>query len=340
MLKVIPCQPTIGKVDQVLNGVFKPSRLFGTFPIDSEYSGISKYNFAKGVVLYVLVSIIATASVSIQSHDDQILMHKVRFILQTIPNIIFHLTNLVSLLGNRRLVKKLYDELKDIQYQLWKNNIDWFYKPSWYLQYAGFIAALITNLIFEILYTRWQNIEIRFPYYITYVSLYSITSQYLALLQLCLSILRHVKTIQESGTVIKLTDKVLALCQKVNTLYEAQLLAYISNIFFVLLIVIYFKTILGETFNAITVWWIVSLVSPLLLITLCTGYISQEVKNINKMLYRRLLYNLDDEMLYFHLVAKRDIVFTAHGFFNLKNNLIFSMITTGINYLIFLIQYM
>ncbi|KAE8573978.1 Gustatory receptor 118b [Halyomorpha halys] len=336
---MIPCQPTIGKVQQVLNDVFKFSRVLGTFPIDSKYSGISKYNFAKGAVLYVLAAIIVIVLSHIVTLDGN-LSRQVRFILQSVLTIIFHLANLVSLLGNRRLVKELYDELMDIEYQLWKNNIDWSYKPSWCLTYIFFTLPIIFNLAWEIIITSGKNIELRLPYYVTHSALFSITSQYLALLQLCLSLLRHVKTIQESGTVIKLTDKILALYQKVNILHETQLLIYILNIFLVILVSIYAKIIQGEPINIVTACWMVNFVSPLFLITLCTGYISQEVKNINKMLYRRLLYNLDDEMLYFHLVAKRDIVFTAHGFFNLKNNLIFSMITTGINYLIFLIQYM
>ncbi|CAH1408130.1 unnamed protein product [Nezara viridula] len=46
------------------------------------------------------------------------------------------------------------------------------------------------------------------------------------------------------------------------------------------------------------------------------------IKKTNRMLYRRLLNNLDDETLQFHLVAKREIVFTAGGFFTLENTLV------------------
>ncbi|KAE8573894.1 Gustatory receptor 115c [Halyomorpha halys] len=340
MVQVKPCHPTIGKVEKILNDVFKLSRILGTFPIDKEYSGISKYNLAKGFVLYVLAGVIITVWANCIPHDGLPMFDKVRFICQIIPIIFFHLTNLVSLVGKRLLVKELCDELKDIEYQMWRNGINWSYKPLWCIKYIGFTVMIISDLLWETVYQRWKNIELRITHHLTYPALHSITGQYLALLQLCLSISRKVRTIEDSETVIKLTDKLSVLYEKVNTLYEVQLFTYILNIFIVMLVVIYVKIVQGEIIYIGTVCWMANYVSPLLMIVLCTGYISQEVKKINKMLYRRLLYNLDDEMLYFHLVAKREIVFTVYGFFNMKCTLIFSMITTGIDYLVFLIQYM
>ncbi|KAE8573893.1 Gustatory receptor 115b [Halyomorpha halys] len=340
MIEVKPCQPTIGKVELILNDVFKLSKVLGTFPINKEYSGISKYNLAKGFVLYVLAGVIITVWANSIPHHDLPMVDKVRFICQIIPIIFFHLTNLVSLVGKRLQVKELYDELKDIEYQMWRSGIDWAYKPSWFIKYIGFLCMIVTHLMWETFHTKWKYVEIRITHHITYPALHSIISQYLILLQLCLSISRKVRTIEDSDTVIKLTDKLSALCEKVNTLYEAQILAYIINIFVVMLVVVYVKIIQGTVIYIGTVLWVGTYITPLLLITLYTGFISQQVKKINKMLYRRLLYNLDDEMLYFHLVAKREIVFTVYGFFNMKCTLIFSMITTGIDYLVFLIQYM
>ncbi|KAE8573892.1 Gustatory receptor 115a [Halyomorpha halys] len=340
MIQVTPYQPTSGKVELVLDDVFKLSRVLGTFPIDKEYFCISKYNLAKGFVLYVLGIIIITVWANSVPHENLSIFHKLRFIFQIILIVIFHLTNLVSLVGKRQIVRELYDELKDIEYQFLKNGIDFSYKPSWSIKYIGFTTMIICEIVWETVYQRWKNVELRAPHHIAYPPLFSITGQYLGLLQLCLSILRQVRRMEDIDTVIKLTAKESAFCDKMNTLYEALLLAYVLNIFAVIIIVIYVKIIQGSTINVGTLCWMTNFVSPLLLVVLYTRYISQEVKKINKMLYRRLLYNLDDEMLYFHLVAKREIVFTVYGFFNMKCTLIFSMITTGIDYLVFLIQYM
>nr|XP_014283681.1 gustatory receptor 68a-like [Halyomorpha halys] len=69
------------------------------------------------------------------------------------------------------------------------------------------------------------------------------------------------------------------------------------------------------------------------------NYVMIQAKKIDKLLYRRLLANPDDKMLEFHMIAKRDVTFTAFGFFHINSTLIGSMIGAGTTYLVILLQY-
>ncbi|CAH1404143.1 unnamed protein product [Nezara viridula] len=260
MFTVRPYQQNIGKVKLMLNDIFKVSRVIGTFPIDSEYSGISRYNLAGGVFLYVIGSGAITVITHCMPNDDVALPSRILFIFEITPIIFFHSINLLWLVVNRGLMKELYDELMDLEYQLWKRGIDWSYNPSRCLKYLGPIAMAFFGIYWEIFYTKWKNIEFRIPQHIIYPPLISVTSQYLALLQVCHSLLKVIRTIEESGTVIKLTDKVLTALQKVNTLYEPQLLTYISNLFVVILVLAYSKINMSSPFSLGTVCWAIPII--------------------------------------------------------------------------------
>ncbi|CAH1397548.1 unnamed protein product [Nezara viridula] len=278
MLNITPCKPTIGKVELVLNDVFKLSRMIGTFPIDKEYSAISKYNLTKGLTLYVLATIVISASTSRESYDDVLESERARYAFQFILTVILHFIHLAYLVGNRRLVNKLYNELKEIEYLFWKNGVDCCYRPSWCVKYLGFIFITICHVAWETYYTRWIHLELRIPSHINYPAVFSITSQYLALLQICQSILKQIKTIEENVTVVRLKDKILSLCQNVNTLYEPQLLCYIVNVFLVILGALYVKTIQHAPMSIGTICWFVIYTWPLVVITLYVGNISEETK--------------------------------------------------------------
>ncbi|KAE8572996.1 Gustatory receptor 118a, partial [Halyomorpha halys] len=275
MVKVKPCQPTIGKVRLVLKDVFKLSRVIGTFPIDFQYSNISKINLAKGLVLYFLTVVVAIVPLYFLTLENVSLRIKVPEIIRMIPIFILHWTHLSHLVLKRSLLKGVYDELKDIEYQFWKMDINWFHKPSWCTKYLSFAVMTVCGIGWEVLYPR-PNVLFRLPNHITYISLFSITSQYLALLQICLSMLRQVRAVEESGTIVKLTDKLLALCHDVNALYEPQLLLYIVNIFVIILAVVYQGVIKNMTNTIDKHIWKMAFVYPLGLITLHVGYISQE----------------------------------------------------------------
>ncbi|KAE8573069.1 Gustatory receptor 119h [Halyomorpha halys] len=339
MVTVVPCLPTTGKVDLVLKDVFKFSRLIGTFPIDYDYSAISTSNLAKGVILHLSSAAIGVLLVYGVTSDESILLsEKLMCILQIIPPIMFYWIYLARIIRNKWLLKEVYDELKDIEYHMWKNGVNWCYKPNWFSKYLSVTANLISSMLWDAV-DGYQNPNYMVCYLI-HTTLIAIVTQYANLLHVLTSILRDIRMIEDSKSVIKLTDKLFALCEKVMTVYEPQICLYIIVIYLFLLFTIYIMFIIVENMISIDVIWMMSFMSPLVQIVLHVTVFSKEVKKTNKMLYRRLLYNLDDETLQFHLVAKRDIVFTAGGFFILENTLICTMITTGINYLVFFLQYM
>ncbi|KAE8573067.1 Gustatory receptor 119f [Halyomorpha halys] len=343
MVTVAPCQPTTGMVDLVLKDVFKFSRFIGTFPIDYEYSGISKTNLAKGIILYIPAVVIGISLLHRMSSREEIfLSEKLLYVVETIPPIMFYWIHLVWLIRNKSVLKELYDELLDIEYQLRKSGVCWNYESNWYTNYLGVTSMLVTSISWDIFVENFvylKNTEY-IAFYIIHTVLITIINQYMAMVKLSLTILRDIRTIEDSKIVVKLTDEVLALCQKIITVYEPHIFLYVVVIYLVLLFTAYCMIIGIETLNAIGVIWLMSFMCPLVQIVMTVGKFYKEVKKTNKMLYRRLLYNLDDETLQFHLVAKRDIVFTAGGFFILENTLICTMITTGINYLVFFLQYM
>ncbi|KAE8573410.1 Gustatory receptor 111 [Halyomorpha halys] len=348
MVTVIPCQPTIGKVELILNDVFKLSRFIGTFPIDSEYSGISKLDIAK-VVLYIFPSILATiVSCWIFLNEDLFVALKIVSTIHAMSPVIFYWIHLAWLLNYRFLLEEFYKEMKDVEYILWKSGVYWFYKPSWFTKYLSLAVMSACSLTWIILYVGIRNSAIidhvraisSITTFLMFTALMTVVNQYSTLVVVLVSILREIKSVTESKTVIKLTDQLLNLCQKVNSIYEPQIFIYIIIIFAINLFYIYGRMILQEYFSTLSLIWLMSFISSLVYIVISIREFSQEVKKINKMLYRRLLHNLDDEILQFHLVAKRDIVFTAAGFFTLENTLICTMFTTGVNYLVFFIQYM
>ncbi|CAH1404146.1 unnamed protein product [Nezara viridula] len=110
MVRVMPCLPTIGKIKLILDDVFKLSRWLGTYPIDEEYSSISKLNLAKGVILYFLASVIAIESLYGRLTVEEVpLSTIITQLLRILPIIILHWINLACLVSNRKLAKLYYD---------------------------------------------------------------------------------------------------------------------------------------------------------------------------------------------------------------------------------------
>ncbi|CAH1404145.1 unnamed protein product [Nezara viridula] len=123
MVRVMPCLPTIGKIKLILDDVFKLSRWLGTYPIDEEYSSISKLNLAKGVILYFLASVIATESLYGRlTVEDVPLSTIITQLLRILPIIILHWINLACLVSNRKLAK--VKKTNKMLYRRLLNNLD------------------------------------------------------------------------------------------------------------------------------------------------------------------------------------------------------------------------
>ncbi|KAE8573896.1 Gustatory receptor 117a [Halyomorpha halys] len=340
MATVVLSQPTIGKVELGLNELFQVPRMIGTFPIDYNYSEISKFNLTKGIVFNLLTAAISiTWFNSFSLRKEKSFIEKVGNILQIVLPLCFSWINLMWLISNKCLVKEIYEELIDMEHHLSKRVVRILYNTTWLTKYLSLTLMVASDVVWELICDELRNPQDIVVYSSAYAPLHLVMSQYVGLVEVLLSILRGVRSIEESESVIKLTDKLLALCQKVNTLYGLQLFLYINIVFFTILILAYVPIHDWLSFSPILTIWAISFFSPLVQIILYIGNFNHEVKKINKTLYKRLLLNLDDETLEFHLMVKREIVFTAGGFFDLGNTLIWSMFTTVVNYLVFLVQY-
>lgn len=273
-------QPTFGKVQLLLNDVFKLSRILGSFPIDAKFSGLSTFNLATGVIIYLSAATIAiTLSCALWQEDTPLPYKLVFSMLMTLPTS-FHLLNLSWLVTNRSLFVELYDDLKDIEYNLWENGVDWFHKPSWCTKYLSFVFGSLFYTSWEVLQDNYHFLNVVIVQHVTVPNIFIVLSQYLALMETCLSLFRVIRLLEESRTVIKLNEKVLALCSKVNALYERQLVFYILKIFVSNIFVIYINIIYYDFFRPNIIWILLSLFlafNPLFLIIKCIGNISEEV---------------------------------------------------------------
>ncbi|KAE8573411.1 Gustatory receptor 112, partial [Halyomorpha halys] len=322
MIGVTPHQPTISKVELVLNDIFKLSRAFGTFPINSKYSGICKVNLLKSIFIYLPLTLIAVILVCwVVNQQYKLLALKIMDMVYTISPVIFYWVHLAWMIKNMALLKEVFNELKDIEYHLWNNGVRWCYKYSWYTKYLLLVGIFFSDMTWVIINEKYQSFINIVGTNVMYYAVITVMNQYTTLIQLLQTLLRSARSIEESKTVIKLADKLSALCQSVNMLYEPHIFLYIVVIFVVSLFAIYMTILLKESLPEIIVWALL-LMFPLVQIVISVGNFSHEVKKTNLVLYGRLLDNLDDEILQFHLVAKRDIVFTAAGFFTLETALI------------------
>ncbi|KAE8573230.1 Gustatory receptor 116a, partial [Halyomorpha halys] len=273
-----PNQP-LGKVPLILNDVFKLSKVLGSFPINSEFSGIAKFNVAKGLVLNLLAVAYAIHLSNVIWQREMPLGNKIAFSVQIVLQASFNFINLSTLVANSLLLKELYEELKDVEYDLWKNGVDWFYKASWYTKYFGFVSAIIYLVIWEIVHDFFKYILFNLIHFMTVPTAFSIMSQYMALLQICLTLIRDIRQLEDTRAMVKLYEKVLTVCRKVNTIYEQQIFLYIVSIFFIYIFTIYREVHHPMVLQKNVIWHIFRLflfLHPLFPILRCIGCISEE----------------------------------------------------------------
>ncbi|CAH1397547.1 unnamed protein product [Nezara viridula] len=146
MVKMNPCHPTIGKIELVFNDIFKFYRMTGSFPIDSEYSGISKSNLVKVAILYLAITLIVLKKICKMILSSESMPATLAYMFQHIPTTIFFWVHLTHLIRNRKFLTELYEELMDIEYQMWKSDVCWSYKPDWFAKYLGVSALTISDV--------------------------------------------------------------------------------------------------------------------------------------------------------------------------------------------------
>lgn len=276
-IKVAPCNPTIGKVEIVLNGIFKFHRMTATFPIDSEYLGISKSNLVKSVIIYLPITASVLRNIFQKVSISTSLGGFLVYMFQNLPPVVFFWIHLTWLTWNRNFLKELYEELKDIEYHIWKSRVSWSYKPSWFVKYLSITTMTVCEIVWEIIYNDCKDIDETIMSIFIFCILLNVITQYVLLLKLLLSVLRSIRTIEESKVVIKLTDKLLALCHNVNTLYGPQLFLYIVITFFLILFTVYHLVIVNAQISLPTIIWMLTFFFPLVQILMDVGAFSQEV---------------------------------------------------------------
>ncbi|KAE8573122.1 Gustatory receptor 41a [Halyomorpha halys] len=90
-------------------------------------------------------------------------------------------------------------------------------------------------------------------------------------------------------------------------------------------------------FNSLLFFWII-----FLRIVDCTSMVSRKSKQFNEILYQLMINDkklLSNQKLQLHISMKREVVFTAGGFFNMDYTLVHSVIAAATTYVAILVQF-
>ncbi|XP_014290044.1 gustatory receptor for bitter taste 66a [Halyomorpha halys] len=166
--------------------------------------------------------------------------------------------------------------------------------------------------------------------------------------------MRHENSFKKLMIVEKLADAVRHLVctsTKMNTVYSQPLLITVSHCYCSVMTHLYFvylnscsadysriRLVYGDSiivvYNVFLVWRMLR----------STGMAYHKSKEFNTLLYQLMIEDktnqfIHNDKLRLHISMKREVVFTACGFFNLDYTLVHSMIASATTYLVILIQF-
>ncbi|KAE8573521.1 Gustatory receptor 43e [Halyomorpha halys] len=150
---------------------------------------------------------------------------------------------------------------------------------------------------------------------------------------------------------IQIASQIALVARNINNIYSFQLLFLISSRFLFLIIHMY-DIISYVTYNYSLYYRII--IGELLMLSYhfynswkishASETVSKKSKEFNTLLYQLMIDDTTNEILHndklrLHISMKREVVFTACGFFNLDYTLVHSMIASATTYLVILIQF-
>ncbi|KAE8573522.1 Gustatory receptor 43f [Halyomorpha halys] len=159
---------------------------------------------------------------------------------------------------------------------------------------------------------------------------------------------RNTKRIEQF---IETSDQITTVAKNINSIYSFQLL-YLVSIRYFLIIMSMFFIIDHVSISFLEYVWIIFGDFLMMLYhfyncwKICYASVtaSKKSKEFNTLLYQLMIDDTTNEILHndklrLHISMKREVVFTACGFFNLDYTLVHSMIASATTYLVILIQF-
>ncbi|KAE8573524.1 Gustatory receptor 43i [Halyomorpha halys] len=159
------------------------------------------------------------------------------------------------------------------------------------------------------------------------------------------------RSIEMMEKLIETTNQILSAASNIDSLYSFQNLYLISTRYLYCLVSLFF--IIGNISNSLTTY--LRVITGDFIMMLYHFYInwkilraseitSKKSKEFNTLLYQLMIDDTTNEILHndklrLHISMKREVVFTACGFFNLDYTLVHSMIASATTYLVILIQF-
>ncbi|KAE8573178.1 putative gustatory receptor 28a [Halyomorpha halys] len=145
------------------------------------------------------------------------------------------------------------------------------------------------------------------------------------------------------------------ICQDINSLYSHQILMIFSGIFILtttnlyhvvekLIVFVAKKDVKMLNFATITSYRVMVRAYEVWTVVRSCSKANEKAKEFNTQLYQLMIDDRmndisNDKKLRLHIAMKRDVVFTACGFFTLDYTLVHSMIAAATTYLVILIQF-
>ncbi|KAE8573430.1 Gustatory receptor 81k [Halyomorpha halys] len=153
------------------------------------------------------------------------------------------------------------------------------------------------------------------------------------------------KKVETLETLAELHEDLCSVCFKIDKFYSPQLLLTVAGSFLNFTCNIYFL-MFQKTRCRACMSLFAALVAFLHSVTVCsaTATTSKRAKKFNTLLYQLMIDDKTNEIsenkkLRLHISMKREVVFSACGFFNLDYTLIHSMVAAATTYLVILIQF-
>ncbi|KAE8573662.1 Gustatory receptor 106 [Halyomorpha halys] len=319
-------------VERALEQILFIPRLVGSFPLDRNYKlSWRLWVFIIDVIVYFVLAFYEIFIKKFQPQSNYIFM--LMFAVQ-LPS----LTNFVSMYSKLNRIKDFFKELLAFEQYTREIGVVWNCHYRWkkYLSLLflgnSIIASLLDlNDLNEMIDTIVRRIHL-------YIACLIIANQISGTTSLLASSIAHLKYIRDDRQLLRRFEHLIFLRRNIEDYFGLQILAICTSSFVTsVLLAFWFTTNFLNMFHKVSLF----LLSLYPLVTVCIPLLSvvSQAKKIDKLLYRRLLANPDDELLEFHMIAKRDVSFTAFGFFHINSSLISSMIGAGTTYLVILLQY-
>ncbi|KAE8573360.1 Gustatory receptor 134 [Halyomorpha halys] len=315
--------------------IFKLARVFGSFPFSKEYQ-FSLWRFILSSILLVLSGFKMLST----------MLARLKFVVYN--NIFFLLWScLCSYLVVLILITLSWPAIKATQLQIIRRKLNEIErtlqtfvtlrsKLKWYVLHFCFFVHTILIPCFS---CTGMTISFILSFCFLEYTSFAVIIEACGFLSLIGILLSEIKYIKNINVQVELVNNITIVLKLVNDYYGFRFLLVTVGLILRLITCIF--TVLKEGFNYYTTFSFLSTSICFLqfaLLIISTNRIKSEFERLNQYFTETFEGNLNDEMLDFYLISKKEFTFTACGFFNYDQKIISSMIVCSVTYIVILLQ--